>query len=358
MVSKLYAYGIDQDACMLVASYFTNRRQRVKLGDVRSDWLNLTKGAPQGSIFGPFSYNIFSNDLLYLVEDLCDIYNYADDNTICIHGSVVDDILSELESVSNVLLEWFELNYLQANPEKFQFMLIHTNKLEYNVNIGNAVLSSEDSVKLLGVYIDHSLNFSMHISETCKKAGRQLNALRRLSRVLSTKDKLLLFECFILSHFNYCPIVWHYCSINDMKKIENIQKRALRYVFNDYTSNYSEIRAKASKPLLYVHRIKLIMIEIYKIVNKMGPRYQHEMFTLKENHHNLRNTMSLITPKFNTVKHGKLSMRYDGAVIWNALANDVKKSINIHVFKQFMVNWTGPDCSCFNCKLCSLKNMF
>ncbi len=112
MVSKLYAYGFDKNACMLVASYFMNRKQRVKICRARSEWLNLTKGCPQGSIFGPFLYNVFSNDLLYLVDGMCDIYNYADDNTICVHGKTVSDVISEIELISNVLLNWFETNFL------------------------------------------------------------------------------------------------------------------------------------------------------------------------------------------------------------------------------------------------------
>ena len=357
MIAKLYAYGFNSDACMLVASYFTDRKQRVKLGDVRSEWQQLMKGSPQGSLFGPFSYNLFSNDLLYLIDDLCDIYNYADDNTICVHGKVIDDVISQVENVSNILLDWFDANYLQANPDKFQFILLHKHKLEYNVNIRNVILPSEDSVKLLGVHIDYRLDFNKHISETCSKAGRQLSALGRLSNVLNVNEKLLLFECFILSHFNFCPAVWHCCSISDMKKIEKIQKRALSHVFNDYVSSYVDLRQKANRPLLYVQRMKLIMIEVLKIVNKIGPKYLHDMFVLKNNSHNLRNSLTLIQPKFKTVTYGKCSLKYEGSVIWNKLSNEMKQSININVFKRFMRLWQGPNCVCFNCKLCSLNCM-
>ena len=53
LISKLNAYGIDTTSCMLMANYFFNRKQRVKLSDIRSDWMEISKGSPQGSLMGP-----------------------------------------------------------------------------------------------------------------------------------------------------------------------------------------------------------------------------------------------------------------------------------------------------------------
>ena len=50
-------------------------------------------------------------------------------------------------------------------------------------------ITSEKSVKLLGINIDEKLKFKQHINELCKKAGTQLNALRQLSKPLDTKAK-------------------------------------------------------------------------------------------------------------------------------------------------------------------------
>ena len=84
-----------------------------------------------------------------------------------------------------------------------------------------------------------------------------------------------------MSHFNYSPAVWHFCKISDINKIETIHKRALRYIIKDYSSTYTELRNIACKPLLYVHRIKLVMIEIFKIINKIRLSYLHELFVRK-----------------------------------------------------------------------------
>jgi len=71
----------------------------------------------------------------------------------------------------------------------------------------------------------------------------------------------------------------------------------------------------AGKPLLYVHRIKLIVIEIFKIVHKIGPSYLHELFVRNVDIHNVRDSFRVTMPKFRTIQYGKHSFRYEGAQI-------------------------------------------
>ncbi len=67
LMCKLNAYGFSRDVCKLIMSYFTSKKQRVKVGGCKSSWRTLSKGAPQGSIFDPFLINIFQNDLVRIL---------------------------------------------------------------------------------------------------------------------------------------------------------------------------------------------------------------------------------------------------------------------------------------------------
>ena len=90
------------------------------------------------------------------------------------------------------MLEWFDINFMQANPSKFQY-IVFSKKQEKNLLCLNAgeILQPQECVKLLGIIVDFRLNFNQHISYLCKKAARGINALSRISGCLDYTAKIL-----------------------------------------------------------------------------------------------------------------------------------------------------------------------
>ena len=94
-----------------------------------------------------------------------------------------------------------------ANPEKFQVILLRKNQTNANretVNIKGELLKSKKTVKSLGIYLDYKLNFEQHISEICRKAASQLNALKRLKRFVAlmkrkSLSRALSFQILIIA---------------------------------------------------------------------------------------------------------------------------------------------------------------
>ena len=110
------------------------------------------------------------------VQHISDLRNYADDNTVTYSHSVPQILKSVLTKDSAICVDWFSVNHLQANPDKFQAIAAG---LKSKNDLGNGcIIQCEDEVKLLGVTIDFKLKFDLHVSNICKKASRQLGFLK------------------------------------------------------------------------------------------------------------------------------------------------------------------------------------
>ena len=104
---QLVAYGLNSDSCKLLMSYFANRKQRVKVGNGKSEWLGTETNAPQGCVLGPYLFNNFQNDLICLLGKSCDVFNYADDDTVVAAGKDKEQVCVSLKESSDIMVDWF-----------------------------------------------------------------------------------------------------------------------------------------------------------------------------------------------------------------------------------------------------------
>ena len=135
----------------ILSSYHTNRKQRVRTGNLYCSSYDILAGVPQGSILEPLLFNIILSEL-FLFFDYVDIANYAD-NTSYICKLDSDIIAKNLENVSAKLLIWFTNNRMKANPDKYHFLLMGTNELTLEINQCQIKILKEE--KLLGITIDN-----------------------------------------------------------------------------------------------------------------------------------------------------------------------------------------------------------
>ena len=120
IIAKFEAYGFDNIRLKLFHSYFSNRKQRVKIRSAISEWIDMLTGILQCSINGPLIFNISINDLIMFIEKT-DICNFADDNTLYKSSPSLSVVLNCLEHDTTIIINWFKVNSLKANPPKLWF---------------------------------------------------------------------------------------------------------------------------------------------------------------------------------------------------------------------------------------------
>ena len=120
----------------------------------------------------------------------------------------------ELESNSSNALSWFRDNGMSSNASKLDALIFtygnRTDDIDLSVDGSN--ISVSDHAKLLGLTFDHKLSFDIHVNNICKKASRQISAISRIAKYLTTDCLYKMYDAFVRSNFYLlckCLAFWH-----------------------------------------------------------------------------------------------------------------------------------------------------
>ena len=152
-----------------------------------------------------------------------------------------------------------------------------------------------------------------------------------------------------MSNFNYCPVVWIFTSKSSLLKLETIQKWALRFVLDDYASDYYDLLKKADVPGMKIMALRFLVVEVYKCINGLNHTYLNDLFIVKKCKYDLRDDSVINRNTVQTTNYGLKSFTDCGAKILNVLPDCCKGVVSLDEFKVLIKSWNGPKCSCSVC---------
>ena len=300
-IQKLYViFKLPKFIIRWIKSFLTDRKQRVKIENIVSDWISLKGGLPQGSWLGPLIFILFINDLksdglLHKFIDDVTASDIFDKNK----GSTIDTVFRKIDEFSTA-------NNMRINYKKTKIMPL-CSLADKNVNeiafIKHDQIETVRSFKLLGVEIDYDLKFTNHITAICAKANSRIHFIKLLKRsCLDIPDLLHYYYSIVRPVIEYACPAWHFSLTGEqVRKIEMIQKRALSLIFGfPVYENYQDFCSSNNIQTLSARRDTLCKSFFEKaVLNKSG--FLHYLLPpCKQNNYSIRNPGKFQLPKFNT----------------------------------------------------------
>ena len=128
--------------------------------------------------------------------------------------------------------------------------------------IGKKLIWEERNVKLLGVERDSNLLFNKHVLFLYMKASRKLSALTRVVKFMNLQQRRTPMKAFVVSQFNYCPLLWMFHSRTLNNRINNLHERDLRIVYKDDDASFKELLVKDGSCTIHHYKLKTVGCKI------------------------------------------------------------------------------------------------
>ena len=125
------------------------------------------------------------------------------------------------------------------------------------------MIENTEEEKLLDVVVDKRLSFETHVSKLCKQAGNKIFALARISGYMDSNKLRIQMRAFVISQFQYCPLVWMFHSRHLNNKINRIHERALRIAYKDLESSFNTLLEKDDSVSIHEKNLQTVMIEMF-----------------------------------------------------------------------------------------------
>ena len=213
LIFKLEQNGVEGKLLNLFQNYLTNRKQRVVLNGMESNWGEIKAGVPQGSVLGPLLFLVYINDLEKGIKS--SVKFFADDTSLysIVHDPVVsaEELNHDLDLIKNWAHQWKMC--FNPDPTKQAEEILFSQKLTSPVHplisFNNNEVKRVSNHKHLGLTLDSKLSFAKHISEKVSTARKGIGIIKHLAPYLPLKSRDQIYKMHVRPHLDYCDIIYH-----------------------------------------------------------------------------------------------------------------------------------------------------
>ncbi|MCG8032702.1 MAG: reverse transcriptase domain-containing protein [Candidatus Thiodiazotropha taylori] len=268
LIYKLHGYGVRGRNLRWIKSFLNGRSQTVVLEGDCSEEVPVTSGVPQGSVLGPILFLAYINDLPDKVKS--QVRLFADDTAAYLAINSLADS-EQLQDDLKILQDWEVTWNMEFNPGKCQVVRVTRSQdpILTTYKLHDQTLEVVPCARYLGVDISHDLSWKPHITRITASANKSLGFLRRNLKAQNPQLRERAYKAVVRPKLEYAAPVWDPHTQDDIGKIEMVQRRAARWVLNDYSthSKVSKMLEKLSWRTLEQRRADSRLVLFYKIIH-------------------------------------------------------------------------------------------
>jgi len=182
----------------------------VETDGIKSSLHELNVGCLQGSILGLCLFTLYMRGLASLVnsEDSC-IVAYVDDTYVCVYGKTVEDIRPHLELVMTKHGDYLQSVGMHTKVNKTELIYFSQKSIiPQDLMVKGITVRPTDTMKILGVKFDRSMNWDAHQSNIKKKAFFVMRKLKFLSRFIGPPLMKRVITSHFFGMFYYASAAW------------------------------------------------------------------------------------------------------------------------------------------------------
>ena len=330
LLKKVESLGISGKLYGWIKDFLHNRKQRVALGNIFSEWSEVSSGIPQGSVLGPVLFIIFINDLPQNVTSTVKLF--ADDTKLYRKINRQEDA-DILQVDINSLIHWSQKWQLPFNIGKCSVIHYGKNNLKMKYKLGDREMSISQEEKDLGVTFANDFNFKKHIRNICAKANGRVGLIKRTFSNLTREMFIPLYKSLIRPVLEYCSTVWAPMYRNQTNEIEKIQRRATKLVKNMHNLSYGDRLRNLGLETLEYRRLRADVIQVYRIFQGIDKVNIEDFFQLDNSNRTRGHSFKLVKPRARgSIRLNSFSHRVVSP--WNNLKDSTVTSTSVNAFKS------------------------
>ena len=349
LIKKLKNIGVGGKILAWLKNWLTGRRQRVRVDDKFSDWVEVLSSVVQGSVLGGTLFDIFIDDIRRVVLDAL-IQMFADDTKVATTIETEEDC-KKMQKIIDNLVEWADKWKMSFNVDKCKIVHVGHNNPKKEYYMKGKKLKVENDEKDLGVFVEASMKPGKQCTTAAKSANFALGQIQRAFHYRKKEYLVPLYKTFVRPKLEYASSAWSPWLEKDKTPLEKVQGRLVRMISDVKGSNYEEKLKDAGLTTLEKRRQRGDAIQAFKTIKGFSRVQMDKWFTFEdENARSLRsNTMMtdegerrrqyVMKCESARLETRKNSYRIRVAKEWNKLPEWVKDKDSVNAFKNAYDKW-------------------